>query len=395
MTEEELVQIIKRFNEDKIKYNWKETPYLYTKNITLKVLQLYTINFPDYYTFTGPNEFRYWLEHSQEEAFINNWICENCKKLIAKPTFHRCYGYQIGCSKECRYKIARKKTDTTNLIRYGGKAPLQNKEILKKTKKTCLERYGSESVGASKLIQDKVRQTNLKKYGVEYPLQNKNIHDKSIKTGLENGSFKASVVKSKETKLRLYGSINNSKQAGLTKKNWTKEQKEHFIKAVQNTKLKHFNDPNYNNTIQATRTKKENGTLGASISKFEQKWITYLKTTYPQYTILTQYGEDPRYPYNCDCYIKDLDLFIEFQGSYYHNWRPFNDSVEHIEEYNSLMSKGQQKKRIAQRWRYLDTEKRNCALQNHLNYLEYWEKPYTQADLTLPEDPIKRWQIMI
>ena len=157
----------------------------------------------------------------------------------------------------------------------------------------------------------------------------------------------------------------------------------------------------------------KNGTLNTS-HNFEDMLVQYLKNTYPQYTILTQYNEDPRYPYMCDCYIKELDLFIEFQGSYFHNWRPFDYSAAHIKEYEEMVAHGGQKETIANVWRYKDTEKRECAKRNNLNYLEYWEKLiilpeeirnnqnnlilYYQQKLFYTKnreelfDPIKRWE---
>ena len=155
------------------------------------------------------------------------------------------------------------------------------------------------------------------------------------------------------------------------------------------TKLTRYGDKNYNNHKKAIRTKMRNHTNGASISKFETNMIEYLRQTYPDYTIFTQYKED-RYPFDCDCYIKDLDLFIEFQGSYYHNKRPFKGTEEDLVEYEKLSNSGIQKSRIANVWRYKDTKKREIAKNNNLNFLEYWEKPYENSQLEF--DPIKRWK---
>lgn len=391
MTKSELQSIIDRFNKEKYLYNWKDIKYLDKPNVAFKVIKNNTTNFPDYYDFSGPNEFRYWLSHSEEDTFINNWICPICNTFIENPKFYHFFGYQKGCTKDCRYKIARNKSRETNIKRYGVIAPLQNKEVYKKMQNTCIRKYGVDCIGKSKEIHDKVKETNLKKYGIEYPLQNKEIHDKTIEAGLKNKSYLKAVPKVKKTKLERYGNENyhNAEKSSETKRNWTDEQKSQYVSRVKNTKLKRYGDPNYNNHEQASETKKKNGTLGAEVSKFESNWIEYIRKHYPNYTIITQY-KDKRYPWKCDCYIVELDLFIEFQGSYYHNWRPFDNSKEHIEEYNRMLNMSIQKQRIAKNWRYIDTEKREVAKKNNLNFLEYWEK--TKEDL--PDDPIERWNFL-
>ena len=139
--------------------------------------------------------------------------------------------------------------------------------------------------------------------------------------------------------------------------------------------------------LKGIATRIKNGTMSTSHG-FEDKMVTYLKETYPSYTILTQYSDDPRYPFNCDCYIKDLDLFIEFQGSYFHHYSAFLGLPEQLREYEELKAKGGQKAAIAEVWRYKDPKKRETAKKNNLNYLEYWEKTNKEE----PFDPIERWK---
>lgn len=143
---------------------------------------------------------------------------------------------------------------------------------------------------------------------------------------------------------------------------------------------------------RAVAARKRNGTLSSS-RNFEDKLVQYLRDIYPEYTILTQY-KDERYPFRCDCYIKELDLFIEFQGSYYHNYRPFNGSPEHISEYEEMLTKGEITKGIAKVWRYKDPEKREYVKRNGLNFLEYWEVGYLEEVDVSEYDPVKRWQGM-
>ena len=135
----------------------------------------------------------------------------------------------------------------------------------------------------------------------------------------------------------------------------------------------------YENAAQDPEVRKKmiqtsiaNGTCGNQISKWEQSLVDRIREAFPEYTIVQQYKEE-RYPYLCDCYIKELDLFIEFNGSFYHNYRPFVESVEMIEEYDDMVARSELLENIANKWRYIDPEKRCIAEMNNLNFIEYWE----------------------
>lgn len=289
-------------------------------------------------------------------------------------------------------------------------------EILRqiKIKQTKLERYDNENYNN----REKFKKTNLERYGCTLPLLTKeNLEKSHSKKAIEKANKirkKLWQSKSDEEKRKIFENIreNNIKRTGYASHTQNPEWIEKHKDLMFFGSEKHLA---MLDNIQKKRrlTMHKNCTLNTS-HDFEDLLIQYLKDTYPQYTILTQYDTDSRYPYMCDCYIKELDLFIEFQGSYYHNWRPFNYSSEHIKEYDEMIAKGGQKENIANVWRYKDTEKRECAKQNNLNYLEYWEKLivlpeeiknnqnnlilYYQQKLFYQKnkevlfDPIKRWE---
>lgn len=102
----------------------------------------------------------------------------------------------------------------TNIQRYGVPSILADKD---KIQNALIDKYGSVKE-AYKERQDKIKQTNLERYGVEYNLQRKEI-----------------IEKSKETKLKKYGKLNN------------------LDKTHETCKIKYGN-PNYNNRSKATQT---------------------------------------------------------------------------------------------------------------------------------------------
>ena len=292
----------------------------------------------------------------------------------------------------------------------------KEEEALRQTriKQTKLEKYGDENYTNNA----KRKITNIKHYGCISPLLTKESlvksHSKEAVKKANKSRKQTWRNKSIEEKKKIYENIRetNMKRYGHVSHTQDPEWIAKHVNSLFFGSEKHLS---ILDDIQRKRqlTMYKNGTLNTS-HNFEDMLVQYLKDTYPQYTILTQYNEDPRYPYMCDCYIKELDLFIEFQGSYFHNWRPFDYSAAHIKEYEEMIAHGGQKETIANVWRYKDTEKRECAKRNNLNYLEYWEKLiilpeeirnnqnnlilYYQQKLFYAKnreelfDPIKRWE---
>lgn len=257
-----------------------------------------------------------------------------------------------------------------------------------KIKNTKLEKYGDKNYNGI----EKRKTTNLKKYGYVSPLITEEALIKSHSSeciNIQNIKRKITYAnKSQEEKDSIYKKVketNNIRYGAdshMQSKEWLLAHPKmcSYFGSEEHKK--------YMSVLQEKRreTMRKNGTTNTSIS-FEKRLIEYLILNYSNYTIITQYYDSARYPYNCDCYIKELDLFIEFQGSYFHNWRPFTGSELDIEEYNKMISLGGQRATIAKTWRYRDVQKRETAKKNNLNYLEYWE--ITKE--SLPEDPIKRF----
>ena len=84
------------------------------------------------------------------------------------------------------------------------------------------------------------------------------------------------------------------------------------------------------------------------------------------------------YKHACDFYIPELDLYIEYQGSWTHHIHPYNENdendilekkfMEHKSEYSNFY------KTALNVWTKKDVQKRNEAIENNLNYLEIY--PY-------------------
>lgn len=115
-------------------------------------------------------------------------------------------------------------------------------------------------------------------------------------------------------------------------------------------------------------TKKKNNPFNSSSS--EQKLFEQLLEENKNKTIYRQYKDD-RYPFYCDFYIVEDDLFIELNAHWTHGGMPFDESnPKCIEQLNSWQEKAKTSQFYAQAietWTIRDVKKRKIAEENKLN----------------------------
>jgi len=282
------------------------------------------------------------------------------------------YGVEYASqSEEVKHKIKE-----TCLDRYGVENPLQNIEIREKYKQTCLKKYGKESFFQTDKFKEKYRETCLERYGVEYAFQSEEVKSKIKETcldryGVENYSKSDEYRdKVKETCLERYGVENYSKSDEF--KNKAKETclekygTENYSKSDEFKEK--FNDIEWVRSIneKSYQTKKANNSFNTS--KIEDQLKEYFDSNNINY--ISQYKSD-LYPFNCDFYFPDKDLYVEIQGSWTHGTHPFTGSEEDMNNLNLWESKGTKYYENAiEVWTIRDVEKREKAKKNNLNYLE-------------------------
>ena len=184
-----------------------------------------------------------------------------------------------------------------------------------------------ESVLKGKASREK---TMMKKYGVANPYKSNEIRQRI-----------------KETFIRHYG-VDNPWKAKEIKNNL-------------NYKLQ---------AIHAIETKRKNNTFNTS--KDEDKAYEFLI----QYTnvVIRQYKDKERYPYCCDFYIPENELFIECNFHWTHGEHPYNkESIKDQVILERWKSKNTRYYNNAiKTWTKRDVEKRNKAKEENLNYKEFW-----------------------
>ena len=182
------------------------------------------------------------------------------------------------------------------------------------------------------IVQAKIKQTNIIRYGVDNPNKCQKIKEKT-----------------KQTCLRKYGAT-----SFLISDYCNKIRNNKYIQdKIQHTKIKHKT---------------------FSTSKPEEELYLYIKEKFP--SVIRQYKDKERYPFFCDFYIPELDLFLELNGTWTHGKHPFNiNSKEDISILNTWKEKSKEHPfylSAIETWTIRDVKKRNKAKEENLNFHEFW-----------------------
>lgn len=116
-------------------------------------------------------------------------------------------------------------------------------------------------------------------------------------------------------------------------------------------------------------TKKKNNSFNTSEPE-EQLYKTLLEQ-YNEKTILRRY-KDKRYPFYCDFYILEDDLFIELNAHWTHGGRPYDpEDIECQEQLKKWQEKAKTSRfyeNAIKTWTERDVKKQKTAKENNLNY---------------------------
>lgn len=286
-----------------------------------------------------------WREENKDT--LETHICKYCgKEYSVKVSQDRWYdsNYKMYfstknfCCHECGLKARHESTVKTNLERYGHENVGQFGS--EEHKKALIQKYGKENY--YQYGTEEYNQLMLERYGTVHALQNKELFEKMENTKLERyGSKDIGKFGTKEHNKAIeekYGIDNPMKTRAVIEKNY-------------NTRLKHK-------------------TLNTSIK--EEKIYNILLMRYKD--VKRQYKSE-KYPFACDFYVPELDLYIEYQGHWTHGYKPYKKSKED----DIILSNFKQKaitskfyKQAIEVWTIKDPLKRKIAKENNLNWIEFF-----------------------
>ena len=187
------LRVLKQYYKKEYEYIVNKTSFLTQKKIFLKQ--------------------RLW--HIANDIF-ENITCQMCSTVVKWDDTSKNQKYRKYCSHKCQHSDPNnvKKRLSTMRDRYGDKL----EKVVKKTQKTNLERYGYENQGQIPENIEKRKKTNLERYGDEHPINNPDILEKRKKTNIEKygheHAAQSQICKDKttETCIKKYGSFHQGHQ---------------------------------------------------------------------------------------------------------------------------------------------------------------------------------------
>ena len=234
----------------------------------------------------------------------NEGICPVCGKSTKFIRFVE--GYRVFCSSKCaaNYLETIEKRKATNFKKIGVCFPLQNESIKNKTKNTILEKYGVENPSQIQDVKDKKIKTTLEHYGVINPFNIDRVKDHCREKAKIKGKHKKFYFK-KYSSLYKTGKIidfNNGLitiQCNNCNNISTMDQHLFFVR------LKRGHNPCLNCNK-----------LTHPISHKEEELYSIIKEQY--HGIIKRNNRKIIPPQELDFYLPDINLAIEFNGTYWH-----------------------------------------------------------------------------
>lgn len=263
------------------------------------------------------------------------------------------------------------KRAATCLERYGTIYPNQCKEIMDKVRQTTFEHYGYHCVfdipeifelSHSEETIEKIHNTNLERCGSISPWGSKEVREQIAKTNLERYGYECifdipevqAKAHSEEAKQKIRET--NLKKYGYTSPLASPEVRDKIYESMKQ-----------NATFQ--KSKKEDEVYDYIIS-LGYKAERHYKTK--------------EFPFTCDIYLPEYDLYIEYQGSHFHNTYSFTGCREDFEVLKEYAAKSEELKKEKQIelsqydnmiyvWSDLDVRKRVFAQEHNVRYLEIYK----------------------
>ena len=217
----------------------------------------------------------------------------------------------------------------------------RNKETHIKANQTYFKRTGYTHNSRNPESQERIKQTCQKRYGANSVVES---------------------YKGKEGRIKSFGKLSFFQTDKFKEKMKNVWHSEDFKNKIIKDKIleKKYNTMKKNNTFNT--------------SKPEEELYVYIKSKFP--SVIRQYKDKERYPWQCDFYIPELDYFIELNGTWTHGKHPYNPNSED----KALLEKMQAKALSGHKyylnaiktWTIYDVNKRETAKRNNLNFKEVW-----------------------
>lgn len=337
--------------KNKLNQSPRSSKSLYNKN-----KELIDSLFPDVNNYPE----KMWLIVNDEEK-VPECICGRSKLFYRLSD-----GYFESCGdKKCKDEIRIKKTERTNLKKYGTKSCLSNEDVKNKIKQTNIEKYGGNSSLSSPEVRLKGNLKMIDLYGVDSPLQSSELKSKRDQTMLDRYSTNSwfSTEDYRQKMKDKYGHVNPMKVPDIVDKA-KKTQIDNKLNIILE-RLKTYEFVNYEsfdtesqrfilvcNSCENKFSIIRNGLcayMKSNVnscptcnyknrfrSKPERELFDWLNSLDTNLTITSNIKFNKT---EVDIFIEELNLAIEFNGLYWHSER-HKENDYHLKKSEMLESLG-------------------------------------------------------
>lgn len=268
------------------------------------------------------------------------------------------------------YEACAVKRKATCRQRYGVDNPMQTEAARASQRAHLLEKYGVENISQSEAVIERRRQTNLARYG------------STSYAGSQEGKARIEA-----TMLERYGAKNFMQSEAA------QDVIPSMVEKARQTQRERFGADHYTQSEEyranqvaykqaELEAKRQNHTFNSS--GCEDLLYSRLIALFGAGQVIRQY-QDERYPYACDFYVKDRDLFIELNALWTHGGRWWQQDSSWCRRQKAVW---QDKaalhafyKQALDTWLVRDTAKRASAELGRLNYLVFWDADLKDVDL--------------
>lgn len=202
-----------------------------------------------------------------------------------------------------------------------------------------------------------------------------------LKTGYDNPSQNPEIKKKKEeTSLKHFGvknpCLNDDVKNKLSISNIIVQNDPKLKERIRQTNIKKYGKECYTQTEEYLRktyaTKKKNHSF--NISKPED--LIYERLISKFNNVKRQYKSE-KYPFACDFYINDLNLYIEINFHWVHGKNPYDKNIKECEDILSVWKEKSKRSKFYKNainvWTIKDPLKRKTASDNNLNWIEFFD----------------------
>ena len=245
-----------------------------------------------------------------------------------------------------------------------------------------------------KKVTENIQKTFISKYGVKnYSMTDEGRNKISIKMSNKSDiERQVTLKKYKQTCLRKYGTENIQKLPEINKKKEITATKNHggvgFASKELNEKIKtiiikKYGVDNCSKSEEIKNKKIESKRIHKTFTNSKEEEYIYQKLLEKFTEVKRQYTSE-KYPFACDFYIVQLDLYIEYQGMWshgkYNNKKIYGPYDKNNLKHQEILNKWQEKANTGSKnyeqaidvWTKRDPLKRETAKKNNLNWIEFF-----------------------